>query len=55
VPYYGYGYSDPYYGYGYDTPQDGAAPPATADGYNCSAWRWDATQNRYVQVRAACS
>jgi hypothetical protein len=50
-------YYDDAYDYGYDAapPAGDAPPPSAADNYNCSAWRWDAAQNKYVQVRAACS
>jgi hypothetical protein len=49
-------YYDDSYNSGYDeAPPSGASPPGAADNYNCSAWRWDAAQNKYVQVRAACS
>ena len=38
--------------------QQYAAPPPGANGasdYGCTAWRWDATQNKYISVRSACN
>lgn len=51
-------YYDTYdtYDYGYAAPSGAEGPPPPQGGdYNCTAWRWDPTQNKYVQVRSACN
>ena len=51
------GYAAPPPSAGGPPPQDSeqGPPPPTGQNFNCTAWRWDASANKYVQVPAACS